>query len=63
LLLLLQLHDQMAHDGTLDAKRAGESPGANDEDGTPKWDLSLDMIEPPKPGELDEFLSARKPRE
>jgi pilus assembly protein FimV len=63
LLLLLQLHDQMAHDGTLDAKRAGESPGANDEDGTPKWDLSLDMIEPPKPGELDEFLSARKPRD
>jgi hypothetical protein len=61
LLLLLQLHDQMAHDGTLGEARAVESPGANDEDGTPKWDLSLDMIEPPKPGELDEFLASRKP--
>ncbi len=63
LLLLLQLHDQMAHDGKLDTARPGESPGANDEDGTPKWDLSLDMIEPPKPGELDDFLAARKPNE
>jgi pilus assembly protein FimV len=63
LLLLVQLHDQMAHDGTLEKARTVESPGANDNDGTPKWDISLDMIEPPKPGELDEFLAARKPGE
>jgi pilus assembly protein FimV len=61
LLLLVQIHDQMAHDGTLEKSNAVESPGANDSDGTPKWDISLDMIEPPKPGELDEFLAARKP--
>jgi pilus assembly protein FimV len=61
LLLLLQLHDQMANDGQLEAARPSESPGANDEDGTPKWDIALDMIEPPKPGELDDFLKGRKP--
>ncbi len=59
LLLLLQLHDQLAHDNQLGSARAGESAGADHTDGTPKWDLSLDMIEPPKPGELDDFLKGR----
>jgi pilus assembly protein FimV len=63
LLLLAQLHDQLARDGKLQAAHPSESAGANDEDGTPKWDLALDMIEPPKPGELDEFLAGRKPPE
>jgi hypothetical protein len=38
-----------------------ESRGANDSDGTPKWDLSLDMVEPPAGNELDEFKRGLPP--
>lgn len=59
LLLLLQVHDQLAIDQHLSVRKDRESPGANDNDGTPKWDLSLEMMESPKPGELDSFLKGR----
>jgi hypothetical protein len=45
LLLLLQLHDHLASEGKLDAARPGESAGANDDDGTPKWELSLEPVD------------------
>ncbi len=61
LLLLLQVHDQLAMDQHLSVRKDRESPGANDNDGTPKWDLSLEMMEAPKPGELDAFLKSRDP--
>jgi len=58
ILLLMQVHDAMAPP-TAATMQSGdwESRGADDNDGTPKWDLELDMIEPPKPGELDAFLN------
>ncbi len=62
ILLLLQLHE------ALDGEQADlasiidwESRGANDDDGTPKWDLSLEMLDPPKVGELESFLRNRPP--
>lgn len=57
LLLLLQVHDVLTtlpNSGVTDSD--WESRGANDDDGTPRWDLELSMIEPPKTGELDSFL-------
>jgi pilus assembly protein FimV len=67
LLLLLQLHDQMASEGKLDTTRQGESAGANDDDGTPKWELALQPVaEQSKPispigsDDFDEFLNPKK---
>ena len=62
ILLLLQLHE--AFDGEqadLASIIDWESRGANDDDGTPKWDLSLEMLDPPKVGELESFLRNRPP--
>ena len=62
ILLLLQLHE--AFDGEqadLASIIDWESRGANDDDGTPKWDLSLEMLDPPKPGELESFLRNKPP--
>jgi len=58
LLLLLQVHDVLATIPTTGTTESAdwESRGANDNDGTPRWDLDLNMIEPPKTGELDSFL-------
>jgi pilus assembly protein FimV len=57
LLLLLQVHDVLSSLPPTGLPEADwESRGANDEDGTPSWDLDLNMIEPPKSGELDSFL-------
>lgn len=64
ILLLLQVHEAFdAPDsaGSLASIIDWESRGANDDDGTPKWDLSLDMLEPPKAGELESFLRNRPP--
>ena len=64
ILLLLQLHEGIAAGTPADFPSADwESRGANDTDGTPKWDLSLDMIDTPKPGELDSFLRNMPPPE
>ncbi len=60
ILLLLQVHEGLATEPELPASD-WESRGANDRDGTPKWDLSLEMIEPPKHGELASFLNGRPP--
>lgn len=61
ILLLLQLHDTLASEpNPLDAVD-WESRGANDSDGTPKWDLSLDMVEPPAGNELDDFKRGLPP--
>jgi pilus assembly protein FimV len=70
LLMLLQVHDQLAAEGKLDATRPGhESPGANDDDGTPKWELSLETFNTSESSEvrlaphvpdLDEFLNPKK---
>ena len=58
ILLLLQVHEGLnAQPNFLAAATDWESRGANDNDGTPKWDLSLEMIEPPKSGELESFLT------
>ena len=58
ILLLLQVHEGLnAQPNFLAAATDWESRGANDSDGTPKWDLSLEMIEPPKSGELESFLT------
>ena len=62
ILLLLQVHE--AFDGEQSELASiidWESRGANDDDGTPKWDLSLEMLEPPKVGELESFLRNRPP--
>ncbi|TAG03612.1 MAG: hypothetical protein EAZ43_06235 [Betaproteobacteria bacterium] len=59
LLLLMQIHDDLAAHGQLGGNSARESRGADDNDGTPKWDLSLDIVEPAKPGELEAFLKAK----
>jgi hypothetical protein len=57
LLLLLQVHDVLTSLPPTGLPEADwESRGANDDDGTPSWDLDLNMIEPPKSGELDSFL-------
>ncbi len=63
ILLLLQVHEGLSAepDLTADADADWESRGANDSDGTPKWDLSLEMIEPPKQGELERFLTRPPP--
>lgn len=58
ILLLLQVHEGLsAQPDFLAAATDWESRGANDSDGTPKWDLSLEMIEPPKAGELESFFN------
>ncbi len=59
LLLLMQIHDHLAAHGQLGGNNTRESRGADDDDGTPKWDLALDIVEPAKPGELDAFLRAK----
>jgi pilus assembly protein FimV len=56
ILLLLQVHEGLGAAPDF-ATSDWESRGANDADGTPKWDLALDMIEPPQPGELESFLN------
>ena len=62
ILLLLQVHEGLtAQPDFLAAATDWESRGANDSDGTPKWDLSLEMIEPPKSGELESFLNRPPP--
>lgn len=62
ILLLLQVHEGLtAQPDFLSAETDWESRGANDSDGTPKWDLSLEMIEPPKSGELESFLNRPPP--
>jgi hypothetical protein len=53
---LLQVHEGLGAAPDF-ATSDWESRGANDADGTPKWDLALDMIEPPQPGELESFLN------
>ena len=62
ILLLLQVHEGLsAEPNSLMAATDWESRGANDSDGTPKWDLSLEMIEPPKSGELESFFNRPPP--
>ena len=62
ILLLLQVHEGLtAEPDFLMAATDWESRGANDSDGTPKWDLSLEMIEPPKSGELESFFNRPLP--
>ncbi len=62
ILLLLQVHEGLsAEPDFLAAATDWESRGANDSDGTPKWDLSLEMIEPPKSGELESFFNRPPP--
>lgn len=62
ILLLLQVHEGLtAQPDFLGDATDWESRGANDSDGTPKWDLSLEMIEPPKSGELESFLNRPPP--
>ena len=62
ILLLLQVHEGLtAQPDFLANATDWESRGANDRDGTPKWDLSLEMIEPPKSGELESFLNRPPP--
>ena len=58
ILLLLQVHEGLnVQPDFLAAATDWESRGANDSDGTPKWDLSLEMIEPAKAGELESFFN------
>lgn len=59
ILLLLQVHDEFEGERPAFASIDWESRGANDDDGTPKWDLSLEMLEPAKVGELESFLRNR----
>ena len=60
ILLLLQVHDAFDSEQSSVASIIDwESRGANDDDGTPKWDLSLEMLDPPKAGELEAFLRNR----
>ena len=62
ILLLLQVHEGLsAQPDFLASATDWESRGANDSDGTPKWDLSLEMIEPPKAGELESFFGRPPP--
>ena len=61
ILLLLQVHEEFDGEPPAFASIDWESRGANDDDGTPKWDLSLDMVEPAKAGELESFLRNRPP--
>ena len=61
ILLLLQVHEEFEGDQPALGSIDWESRGANDDDGTPKWDLSLEMLEPAKVGELESFLRNRPP--
>lgn len=61
ILMLLQVHEEFDGDPPEFASIDWESRGANDDDGTPKWDLSLEMMEPAKVGELESFLRNRPP--
>ena len=62
ILLLLPVHEGLtAEPDFLMAATDWEFRGANDSDGTPKWDLSLEMVEPPKSGELESFFKRPPP--
>lgn len=60
ILLLLQVHEGLGSMPEF-AATDWESRGANDSDGTPKWDISLEMIAPPRAGELESFLNRPPP--
>lgn len=61
ILLLLQIHEGLNLSSEAFSAADWESRGADDTDGTPKWDLELDVIEPPQSGELDSFLKNLPP--
>ncbi len=61
ILLLLQIHEGLNLSSEAFSATDWESRGADDTDGTPKWDLELDVIEPPQSGELDSFLKNLPP--
>lgn len=61
ILLLLQVHEEFEGEEPAFSSIDWKSLGANDDDGTPKWDLSLEMLEPAKVGELESFLRNRPP--
>ncbi len=60
ILLLLQVHEGLSSQPEFSSNDR-ESRGADNSDGTPKWDLSLEMIEPPKTGELESFFNRPPP--
>jgi len=61
ILLLLQIHEGLGTSAEGLKTSDWESRGADGTDGTPKWDLELDVIEPPQSGELDSFLKNMPP--
>lgn len=61
ILLLLQIHEGLGASAEGHKTTDWESRGADGTDGTPKWDLELDVIEPPQSGELDSFLKNMPP--
>lgn len=61
ILLLLQIHEGLGASAEGLKATDWESRGADGTDGTPKWDLELDVIEPPQSGELDSFLKNMPP--
>ena len=62
ILLLLQVHEGLIAEPDFLANATDwESRGANDSDGTPTWNLSHEMIEPLKSGELESFLNRPLP--
>ncbi len=61
ILLLLQINEALGTSADDVRTPDWESRGADDTDGTPKWDLELDAIEPPTTGELDSFLKNLPP--
>jgi hypothetical protein len=61
ILLLLQIHEGLGASAEGLKATDWESRGADGTDGTPKWDLELDVIEPPQSGELDSFLKNNPP--
>lgn len=62
ILLLLQIHEGLGlTTSSTHSATDWEARGADGNDGTPKWDLELDVIEPPQSGELDSFLKNLPP--
>jgi len=62
ILLLLQIHEGLGLSPEGYSRSSDwESRGADGTDGTPKWDLELDVLEPPQSGELDSFLKNLPP--
>jgi len=60
ILLLLQVHEGLTAEPVFAAQATDwESRGSNGNDGTPKWNLSLETIEPPEVGELESFFKNR----